>query len=330
MSDFDDNWQIKGSSDPATPDIQPNQVFQPAQAPSVPTYQPQQAATPQAAHAVPTYQLQAAPVAPVQPQQPVQQVPQYQQPVYQTPVTQPVYQTAPVYQGVQPMPQGYGYAVQQPTIYQQPVDYAAFAAERDKNLAECQKMINHFSPKVDIFQKYEKLNKDIEKFAQTSVSPLVWGILVSLLGIGILVTGIFNVKYDANRIGYYIMSAVVLLFGTGLIAMFVIKKVMRKKKIEKYIVEAGELSTQLTLIYNGYGECPLAPEYVDPRLIFKIQQLILAGRCATISDSLNMLITYQRNFHRIEAAKAQFAATTAERYEGKPAFFNAVSYFNLR
>ena len=327
MSDFDDNWQIKGSSDPATPDIQPNQVtapqpapavptYQPQKAPAVPTYQPQTAPQPQAAPAVPTYQ----------PQQPVQQVP-YQQ----VPVQQPVYQTAPVYHAPQPISQSsYGYAVQQPAIYQQPVDYATFAAERDKNLFELQKMISHFSPKIDVFQKYEKLNSDIVKCSQTSVSPLVWGILVSLFGIGILITGIVNVKYDANRIGYYIMAIIVLLFGAGLGAMYVIKKVTRKKKIEKYIVEAGELSTQLTLIYNGYGECPLAPEYVDPRLLFKLQQLIVAGRCATISDSLNMLITYQRNFHKIEAAKAQFSATTAERYEGKPAFFNAVSYFNLR
>ena len=323
MSDFDENWQIKGSSDPATPDIQPNQAFAPQQAPSVPTYQPQPAAQPQT-------QPQAAPAVPTyQPQQPVQQMPQYQQPVYQTPVTQPVYHAAPVYQA-QPMMNGYGYQMQQPTIYQQPVDYAAFAAERDKNIAECQKMINHFSPKVDVFQKYEKLNKDMEKLAQTSVSPLVWGILISLFGIGILITGIVNVKYADNRIGYYIMGAITMLVGAGFILMYVLKKILRKKKIESYIVEAGELSTQLTLIYNGYGECPLAPEYVDPRLIFKIQQLILAGRCATISDSLNMLITYQRNFHKIEAAKAQFNAVTAERYEGKPAFFNAVSYFNLR
>ena len=318
MSDFDETWQIKGSSDPATPDIQPNQAFVPQQQaaqPVTPVYQPQPAAQPQP-QAVPNV--------------PIQQAPQYQQPSFQPAYQQPVYQTAPVYQTSQPVMQGYGYAVQQPTIYQQPVDYAAFAAERDKSLAECQKMINHFSPKVDIFQKYEKLNSDITKLSQTSVSPLVWGIIISLFGIGILLTGIFNVKYADNRSGYYVLSAITMLVGGVFILMYILKKILRKKKVEAYIVEAGELSTQLSLIYNGYGECPLAPEYVDPRLIFKIQQLILAGRCATISDSLNMLITYQRNFHKIEAAKAQFNATTAERYEGKPAFFNAVSFFNLR
>ena len=53
MSDFDDNWQISGSSDPATPDVQPHQV-QPAAQP-VQVFQP------------------AQPMQPAAPQMPMQQ-----------------------------------------------------------------------------------------------------------------------------------------------------------------------------------------------------------------------------------------------------------------
>ena len=335
MGDFDENWQIKGSSDPATPSIQPNQYqAQPVQQIQVPVQaQPQtpaQTAPVQPAVQTPVQvQTQAAPVAPAQPvyQQTYQTAPV--QPVYQAPAAQPAYQSAPAYQANQPVMPGYAYTAQ-PVVYQQQADYAAFAAERDRNLAECQKLINHFSPKVDIFQKYELLNHDIEKFSRTSVAPLIWGILTTLFAIAVLLIGIFTVANAGNRVGYYIVSGISFLIGAGLIAMFILKKVSHKKKVLKFIEDAGELSNQLTLLYNCYGECPLAPEYVDPRLIFKLQQLILAGRCATISDALNMLINYQRNYQKIEAAKAQSNATTAARYEGKPAFFNAVSFFNLR
>ena len=108
------------------------------------------------------------------------------------------------------------------------------------------------------------------------------------------------------------------------------KKSSRKKKLEKLYVEAGEMSTELTLLYNRYGECSLASEYVDPRILFKLQSLILTGRCATISDALNLLLTYQRNYATIQSAKSKFIEETEKRYEGKAAFFNAVRYFNLR
>ena len=90
MSDFDDNWQISGSSDPATPDVQPHQV-QPAAQP-VQVFQPAQPMQP-AAPQMPMQQPMTQPVA-----QPMGQ-PVYQQPVVQPMQGQPVYQQ-PAYQQV--------------------------------------------------------------------------------------------------------------------------------------------------------------------------------------------------------------------------------------
>ena len=353
MSDFDDNWQLKGTPDPATPDVQPNQIQQPVASPyqsaiqqpaqpvmqqplAQPAAQPMQSAIQQTAQPVaqpaaqPIAQQPAQPV--IQPQMQPQQVfaQPYQQPVYQQPAQpyaqpmgQPVYQAAPQMYG------GYAYPGQ-PVAYQTPVDYAAINAQREASLAECQRIINHFSPKVDVFQKYETLNSNIDKFSKTSVAPLVWGILVALAGIISVVTTVLETKSIHNLVPYLIAGGVVVLIGGGLILIFVLKKRSHKKKLKAFIEEAGELSNQLELLYNGFGSCPLPSEYVDPRIVYKLQQVIMVGSANTLQDALNMLLSVQRAYPKIEAAKAAAAAVTAERYEGKPAFFNAVSYLNLR
>jgi hypothetical protein len=323
MSDFDENWQIKGSLDPATPAVQPNQVQSEPVVNS--PYQPQPAPfVPSQAQTVPGQQ---APVM-QQPYQPAPVIqPQMQQGYPQSQVVQPQMQPGqPAYQvpAYQQMPgMGYSYPTQ-PMMYN-----SAFAQAREAALAEMNVILNHFAPKVDVYQKYENVNKDIQRFSKTSIAPLVWGIIVSLIGIALVVDGIFGVKHEADKVPYYIAGAIFIAFAAGLIVMFVLKKINHKKKKEALIEEAGELSNQLFLLYNGCGNCPVGSEYTDPRILFKLQAIIISGRCATIPEALSTLLTLQRNYQRIEQAKTQFAAETAERYDGKPAFFNAIRYFNL-
>jgi len=328
MSDFDDNWQISGSSDPATPDVQPHQVQAAATQP-VQAFQPAQPMQP------------AAPQMPVQPMsQPVAQPmaqpvgqPVYQQPVNQPIAGQPVYQPMPgqpVYQAPVsvggPMT-GYGYAMSQ----QQNVQYrtADYGAEREKNLNECARMINHFSPKVDLYQDYEKCKTDIVRYSRSSVAPLVWGIIVSIIGLSLVFSAVTS-NYKDNIIGYSIAAGVFILFGAGLIVLYALKKVHNKKKIEELYTQLGELSNQLNLLYNGFSNCILPPEFTDPRILFKLQSLIISGRCVTIGNAINALLSVQNTYMRINQAKAQFQQDTSARFGGTPAFFNAVRYLDLR
>ena len=326
MSDFDDNWQLTGSSDPATPDIQPHQIAsqpevqQPFAQPVDPAGQPIQQPITQPVYQQPIAQpvTQQIPTQPVYQQplaQPVaQQVPQ--QPVYQQPLNQPVYQPTSV--------QGYGYPAQ-PVGYQN-IDYAA---EREKNLNECARMINHFSPKVDLYQEYEKCKTDIVRYSRSSVAPLVWGIIVCVIGL-MFVYSAFTANYKDNIIGYSIAAGVILLIGAGLILMFALKKKFNKKKVESLYEKLGELSTELTILYNGFSNCVLPAEFTDPRILYKLQALIMTGRCFTIGNALNALLSVQNTYMRINMAKTQFQKDTADRFEGKPAFFNAVRYMDLR
>lgn len=319
MSDFNDNWQLTGSSDPATPDIQPHQletqaqpqaqpVYQPAQMPAQPVpMQPQpQPAQPYAQPAL----VQQQPL-PSQPYAQPQQV--YQQPVYQQAYQQPYYQ--------QPSVQGLGYPVQQPIAYQN----ADYAAEREKNLNECARMISHFSPKIDLYQDYEKCKTGIVKYSRYSIAPLVWGIIVCVFGLFPAYSA-FTAYSKENIIKLAVVSGVTILIGAGLIVFFILKKRHCKKKKEELYVKLGELSNELNLLYNGFSNCVLPPEFTDPRILFQIQSMIGSGRCVTINNAVNSLLSYHNTYLKYTSAKARFEQDTAARFDGKPLFFNAVKY----
>ncbi len=314
MSDFDDNWQISGSSDPATPDVQPHQVQAPAQPVHAfqPAPQPVQPVQP-VAQQMPVQQPMAQPVAPQ---------PMYQQPMAQPMQAQPMYQQ-PAY--AQPVT-GYSYAVQSQPVQYRTVDYGA---EREKNLNECNRMINHFSPKVDLYQDYEKCKTDIVRYSRSSVAPLVWGIIVCIIGLSLVFSAVTS-NYKDNIIAYGIAAGVFVLAGVGLILLFILKKRYNKKKIEELYTKLGELSNQLNLLYNGFSNCILPPEFTDPRILFKLQALIMSGRCVTIGNAINSLLSVQNTYARMNSAKAQFQKDTAERFNGTPAFFNAARYLDLR
>lgn len=338
MSDFNDNWQLTGSSDPATPDIQPHQLETQAQPQVQPVFQQpvqpvQPVPQPVQQPAAPVQQPVQQPYQPVQmPAQPVQTQPQVQpqpsqmygqpaqqsQPVYQQPVYQQAYQQ-PYYP--QPGMQGFGYPAQQPMPYQN----ADYTAEREKNLNECVRMINHFSPKVDLYQDYEKCKTGIVKYSRYSIAPLVWGIIVCVFGLFPAYSA-FTAYSKENIIKLAVVSGVTILIGAGLIVFFILKKRHCRKKTEELYVKLGELSNELNLLYNGFSNCVLPPEFTDPRILFKIQSMIVSGRCVTINNAVNSLLSYHNTYLKYTSAKAKFEQDTAARFDGKPLFFNAVKY----
>lgn len=294
MADFDTDWKITGTPDPATPDPQPHQA------------QPQ---APAAQSPFKPYPQQAVPQAPVA---------SVQQPV--APVQQPVVigynVNGPVYRNAN------GFAMQQPAN----VDHTA---EREANLNEIAKMINHFSPKVDVFQDYENCYKDILKYSKNSVAPLVWGILVILQSLVVFFIGSTS-KYKTNILIYCLAGLVVLLIGAGCIALYFIKKSRHAKKREELLAKFEELSNKLTIIYNGYSNCALPAEYTDPRLLYMFQSMIYQGRVFSIGSALNSMLAKPGVFQRIVNDKKKFDLDTAELFNGKKAFFSAARYFGIK
>ena len=190
-------------------------------------------------------------------------------------------------------------------------------------------MINHFSPKADLYQEYEKCQKDIDKYARTSVAPFVWGILLILhcfVSTFIAATS----KAKNNILIYSCVAAGFLLLGAGSLALYFIKKKRHEKKLEELLARFGELSSQLKIIYNGYSSCVLPSEYTDPRLLYQFQSMIYHGRVFSIGSALNTLLAVPGVYQRVINAKQKFETESSEMLNGTAAFFNAYKYFRFR
>ena len=319
MADFDNDWKITGTPDPATPDPQPHQTQAQPQMPVYNTQPVQQATVP---GFVPAPVQQAQPQMPVYNTQPAQQtVPGFAPP--------PVQQAQPQQPAAQPVVIGYN--VNGP-VYRNNNGFVTSAprvdhtAEREVNLAEVQKMINYFSPKLDVFKDYEACQQEIVKFSKTSVAPFVWGILLILHGF-VSAYIAFTSKAKNNIMIYAIAAAAFAVFGAGFMALYFWKKKRHEKKVKALLEKFEDLSGQLKILYNGYSGCILPSEYIDPRLLGQFQSMIYQGRAFSIGSALNSMLALPGVYQRIMNAKRQFDLETAAQFNGTAAFFNAFRYF---
>ena len=319
MADFDADWEIPGTPDPATPDPQPHQTQ--AQTAYQAPVQP-------AVTTVPGF-------APPPTQQAVTTVPGFAPPPTQQTVTPAPGFAAPQAQAQQPYTQTVfvGYNINGP-VYRNASGFVTRApnadhtAEREANLMEIGKMINHFSPKGEIYKEYEKCRQDIDKFMKTSVAPFVWGILLILHGLISLFIGVTS-KSKNNVMIYCSVAAGFIVLGVGFIALYFFKKKRHEKKVEALLEKYKDLSSQLRIVYNGYSSCVLPSEYTDPRLLYHFQSMIYHGKVFSIGAALNSLLAVPGVYQKVVNAKQQFETETAEMLNGTPAFFNAYRYFRL-
>lgn len=366
MSDFDSNWQISGTPDPATPDPQP------AQQP-----QPPVNALPQQNQVINQQQIPVQNSQPVMPQnQQPQAMPQYQQPVmpqYQQPQAMPQYQqpAMPQFQQPQAMPQYQPHAVpvqvqspvagqypQQPQprpnqpLYCQPqyqfpgsrpnsapADYSripqpAFrddarnTAIRNANLAECNKMISHFGQKSDVFEKYETCREQIEKKSKVRVGTITWGIIFAYVGL-ILSFMTMTTRNKNVKLGYTIASIAVVLIGAGLIVLYFLLKRKNNKIIKEAYEQMSEMSEQLTILYNGYSNCVLPAEFTDPRILFRIKTSLTYGYTVTIAAALTSLLVGYSGAAAVSNAKKKFQEKSNS-IVGKELFFDAAGFLNIK
>ena len=294
MADFDSDWKITGSPDPATPDPQPHQVQAQPQAPVQP----------------------AQPVSPAfRPQAPVQAVTQQKMPMNAQPVVIGYNINGPVYRNAN------GFVM--------PATREDHTAEREANLNEIAKMINHFSPKLEVYQDYEKCYQDILKYNNRSVAPFVWGILIMLQSFAAFFLATSS-KFKDTIMMYVIAGLVILLIGAAFVALYFIKKKRNAQKLEVLFEKFEELSNNLKIIYNGYSNCALPSEYTDPRLLYQFQSMIYQGRVFSIGAALNSMLAAPNVYKKITEAKKQFELDTAEKFNGKKAFFSAARFFGIK
>ena len=215
--------------------------------------------------------------------------------------------------------------------------------ERQKSLEECARLNAHFGPKLPLFLEYEKSIETIIKYSRTSIAPLIWGIIVNVLSTGVLFSVILAGVRIKKRIRDLedILSGVdedvwptllvlgaIFLLSYALIAIFIIKKVTRKKRILQIREEANRLSLELKQLYRDYGFCPLGPELTDPRIISSLASIIQSGRAVEFRQAIDLFYRDMRvNYNRIQNLRSETLRAAGPDPSGEPPFFSVAKLF---
>lgn len=193
---------------------------------------------------------------------------------------------------------------------------------RRNELSEMDKLINYFSIKQNVYDEYDLVSDMICRLAGgTSKAPLVWGIIV--MAIGLLFSCICLGLVISLGIDYFDFASFVadfffvLLFmggGSALIGLFLSLKKKRKKQLIDYTDRYYRLSDELYKYYCGYEECPIGPEYTNPKNLLVVKRTIISGRANTITDALNVLVedAFRADMKNIALLTAQYAQQSAQ------------------
>lgn len=162
------------------------------------------------------------------------------------------------------------------------------AALRKGSIDSLYSAIAHFSQKSAIFEEYDYVCHQINRYSRgAKASLLIWGCIAVTLGLMFAVTG-EDEAFAAVSIGLFVIPGILMIVG-GILMKIFNKRTTRQLK-ERYAALTNEL-------YNHFAVCPNCPvgtEYVNPRVLGLLLEIIQSGRADTVKESLNILMDKRR------------------------------------
>ena len=199
------------------------------------------------------------------------------------------------------------------------------------NLASAQepetleKLTAHFSQKAKQYEDYDKVCQQIPYYGPgASKTAFVWAFLIagitSLIMLGCCIAGEFGgaaATFGLSNIPCFF------LVGGGLL-------VHRKNRInyrtccQQYL----ELGAELANHYQLFPQCPVPPEYTNPRALAAIKQQLESGQAASIAESTGQILSdFNRNV--IEKELASLRKYTEHLPQPRPVFLPG-KYFSAK
>lgn len=190
--------------------------------------------------------------------------------------------------------------------YQTPDPYAQYqqrSAMRQTEIKVLGEVMRHFSSRQGDYDAYDSNAKKLLYYARGASSALwVWGIIVTVLGI--LFSGI------ATEFGMVFWAPGCLMILGG-----ILMKVNNRSKLNKCISTHKYLTQELYQHYLMYTNCPVGPEYSNPRVLQVLLNILQSGRCDTITGAINCMLSsanqksvtqyYQQMQARVSSANAE-------------------------
>ena len=205
-------------------------------------------------------------------------------------------------------------------------------AIRNTELASMNRLIQHFSQKQAAYDLYDETCKQLPRYARgTKSAPLVFGCIITALALfcifamGFLLfwpgseyymgvpfswKNLVSLTKTSKDIQMLSQFTFVLIAGPVLISVWIINKTRNTKRKKFYQEQYASLSRELNNHYLDYPNCPVGAEYTNPRILARLEKLILSGRADTIKESINRLIA-DSNQRAIESYLEEIQRNTA-------------------
>ena len=164
-------------------------------------------------------------------------------------------------------------------------------ALRQNEAATLNSLIQYFAIKQTTYDYYDEACAKINRLARGASNALViWGGIVlgfSLLVILSVVTS--EQSFREMSSGLFLSIFLLLVPGIMMLAGGIVKKSRHRHLLHRWQQQYVALSQELHQHYRAYPNCPVIPECTNPRILVKLQTLIISGRANTIKEGMNTL-----------------------------------------
>ena len=175
---------------------------------------------------------------------------------------------------VQPVITNPGYPAQDPYI-----QYQQRSAMRQIEISVLSEIIRHFSAQQGSYDAYDSNAKNLVYYAKGATDALlVWGIIVTVLGI------IFSNIAVGFGMVFWIPGCMMIFGG-------ILMKVSSRNKLNKCRNTHKQLTQELYQHYLKYTNCPVGPEYTNPKILQVLMNILQSGRCDSIKEAINCMLS---------------------------------------
>ena len=162
------------------------------------------------------------------------------------------------------------------------------ASLRQSEMNVLGELIQYFSPKQSEFDAYDDTCKKLLYYARGAKNALlVWGCIAFSIGLLGTIISLSEHASTDDLIGFGIL---LMLPGVLMAVGGILMKVNNRSKYRRYAECYAQLSQSLYHHYLGYSNCPVGPEYANPRVLHVLLRILRSGRCDTIKEAINCMV----------------------------------------
>ena len=165
------------------------------------------------------------------------------------------------------------------------------AALRQSEATALNSLIQYFAIKQTVYDYYDDACAKVNRLARGASNALViWGSIVIGFSLLVILSTITSEQsFRDMSSGLFLSIFLILVPGVMMLAGGIVKKANHRRLLYRWQQKYVELSRELHQHYMEYPNCPVVPECTNPRILGKLQTLVVSGRADTVKEGMNTL-----------------------------------------